>query len=134
MQREPTSLEVKCNSLGERGTLSEWINKNKRKCSWGGFSVAVFLSYVLRINVTIVYNFNRGLINQSTHETLQYEHNAITPTMHLCHHLRDRPTVASNECNHFALLKSEKNSDNSMSRQVYEGDTNSEVNNKKNMI
>ena len=62
---------------------------------------------------------------------LQYEHNTITPTMRLYHHLHNRPVVAPNECTHFALFKAEKNLDNSMSRQVYEGDTNSEVNNKK---
>ena len=66
MQREPTSLEVTCNSLGERGTLSDWINKNKREGSWGGFSVAVFLSYMLRINVIIVSNFNKDFVHQST--------------------------------------------------------------------
>ena len=37
MQREPASLEVACDSLGERGALSEWINKNKKEGSWGGF-------------------------------------------------------------------------------------------------
>ena len=77
----------------------------------------------------IVSNFNKGFVHQSTYEILQCEYNTITPTMHLHHHLHNRPTVASNECNHFALLKAEKNLDNSMSRQVYEGDTNSEVNN-----
>ena len=126
MQREPTSLEVTYNSLGERGTLSDWINKNKREGSWGGFSVSVFLSYMLRINALIVSHFNKGFLHQSTYEILQYEHNTITPTMHLCHHLHNRPTVASNECNHFALLKAENNLENYMSRQVYEGDTNSE--------
>ena len=89
----------------------------------------MFLSCILRIDVIIVSNFNKGFVHQSTHEILQYEHNTITPTMHFYHHLNNRPAAASNECNHFTLLKVEKNF--SMSHQVYEGDTNSEVNNKK---
>ena len=78
------------------------------------------------INVMIHPNFNKGFVRQSTYEALQCECNTITLAMNLCHNLHNRPTVASNECNHFALLKAEKNLDNSMSRQVYEGDTNFE--------
>ena len=130
MQKEPTILEVMQNSLGERGALVEWINRNKREGTWGGFSVAVFLSYMLRINIIIVSNFTQGFVHQSTYELLQHEHTTNTPTMHSHHHLCNRPTVPSNECNHFALLKPEPNVDNSMSRQVYSGGTNAEVNKK----
>ena len=95
MQRDPASLEVICNSLGERGTLLEWINKNKREGSWGGFSVAVFLSCMLRINIIIDSIFNKGFVHQSTHEILQCEHNTITPTTHLYHHPHNRPTACT---------------------------------------
>ena len=127
MQKEPRMLEVACNGLGERGALVEWINRNKREGSWGGFSAAVFLSCMLRINIIIVSNFAQGFAHQTTCDILQCECATNTPAMHSCHHLHDRPAVPSNECNHFALLKPEPNVDNSMSRQVYSGATNAQV-------
>ena len=123
MAKEPRTLDVVHDGLGERGTLGDWIDKNRRGGSWGGFTAVAFLSCMLKMNITITSNFANGFVHQSTCSNLHCQITTNTPTACLCHHLRARPTVPSHQCNHYALLEPQPNVDNSMSRQVHSGCT-----------
>ena len=121
MAKEPRTLDVVHDGLGERGTLGDWIDKNRRGGSWGGFTGAVFLSHMLKMNITTTSNFANGSVHQSTCSSSHCQSTTNTPATYLRHHLRARPTVPSHQCNHYASLEPQPNVDNSMSRQVHSG-------------
>ena len=80
MAKEPRTLDVVHDGLGESGTLGDWIDKNRRGGSWGGFTAAAFLSYMLKMNIATTSNFANGFVHQSTYSSSHHQSTTNTPT------------------------------------------------------